>query len=343
VFDFWAGGAVTSEASNNGNEVRQTGRPGRRPGPIGRRRAAKIETFDLDIGERLDEEYVITERVSAGPITEIYGVWSSSRLCAFAAKVLRTHLRGATPEERVFAREGHVLRRLSHPNVVRVYEANRRFIVMDRLTGPSLLERISAQPRRRMPISDALKIAVQLGSALEHVHSRGLIYRDMKPSNVIFRSETPILIDFGSCIRYRPGVAVRDRLGTDPYMAPEQCLGDPLSPASDLFGLGAVLFEMISGEWPFEDRLMNVFDRTRLENRFPQVRYAPGQIRRKVPAVSPDLEAIVNRCLARDPADRFASAGEAVVALDRLLRDAERLVPSVVDIDDLDGTSGRAA
>jgi serine/threonine protein kinase len=304
------------------------------PGGAGRgfaRKAARpAEHFDLNVGERLGDDLMITKQLSPGPFTEIYQVWSASRLCFFACKVLRAHVARTSAQARHLIIERAILKRLSHPNIVRVYESDETaelpHVVLDYLPGPSLFARLAASPRRRLPIPEALKIAIYVGGALEHLHSFSYLYRDLKPANVLFREDLPVMIDFGSVYHYRPGRAARTRVGTDPYMAPEQCLGEPLSPATDVFGLGAVLYEMLTGEWPYEDQLMNVFDRTRLENRFPQIKHSPGRLRRRTPSVGPELEAVVLRCLARDPEDRFASVAELVAELGAFVK-AEEIVP----------------
>jgi serine/threonine-protein kinase len=224
-----------------------------------------------------------------------------------------------------------VLRRLAHPNVVRAYPSNERLhtphILMEYLGGMTLFGRLAVAPRRRLPVQEAVTLAIQIGGALEHLHSASYLYRDLKPANVIERDGRAVLIDFGSVYRMRAGRAPRSRVGTDPYMAPEQCLGEPLTPATDVFGLGAVLYEMLTGEWPFEDQLMNVFDRSRLENRFPQINHEPGPLRRRSSGVEPGLEAVVRKCLARKPEDRFQRVADVVVELSAFAGDSGFVLP----------------
>jgi serine/threonine-protein kinase len=293
----------------------------------------KQRTYDFSFatGATIGDDLVVTDRISAGPFTEIYQVFSESHLCPFACKVLRPSIDDESAVARSIEREKRVLKRISHPNVVRVFddsgEADCQCIVMEYLPGPSLFEMLSTAPKRRLKIDAALRIAIRIGAALEAVHSLGLVYRDLKPSNILMRDGEPVLIDLGSVYNFKPGRAPRERLGTDPYMAPEQCLGRPLSPATDVFGLGAVTYEMITGEWPFEEQLMNVFDRSRIHTRFPQVAYAPGSIRRKVASASEELEATILKCLARKPRDRYATIADAVLELNRCLEADSRVVP----------------
>ncbi len=299
-----------------------------------RKRASRQRTtyeYSFAQGAHLGSDLVVTDQVSAGPFTEIYRVWSETRMCYFACKLLRPTLAAEGEHAKALDVERRVLGRLEHPNVVRSYPSEASVelphVLMECLPGPSLVELLAASPKRRLKVDHALKVAIQVGSALEAVHGIGLVYRDLKPANIVMRERTPVLIDFGSVYRWKPGRAPRERVGTDPYMAPEQCLGEPLSPAADVFGLGAVTYEMLTGEWPYEDQLMNVFDRSRLHNRFPQIAHRPGSIRRRVAGVGPELEAVVHKCLERDPARRFATVAEAVVELNRFLERDDRIVP----------------
>jgi serine/threonine protein kinase len=248
----------------------------------------------------------------------------------FALKLLRRNVASGSAERRYLAREQAVLKRLSHPHILRVYDADRglerRHVLVDYLPGPSLLARLGAAPRRRLQVVDAVTTAMQLASAVGHLHDKGYLYRDLKPANVLEGHSGSVLIDFGSVFRYRPNRVPRERLGTDPYMAPEQCLGDALSPATDVYGLGAVLYESLTGEWPFEDQLMNVFDRTLPQNRFPQIAHDVKPLRRRVANLDRRLDETVRRCLARDPADRYQSAAE---VLNELLAFADGLAEMI--------------
>jgi len=298
--------------------------------PAGPRRAPVYE-FTFDVGDRLGSELTVIDRISAGPFTEIYRVWSRLRLCQFACKMLRPGLDDPEPHRRSLANEESVLRRVRHPNVVRVFpgdpELEHEHMLMEHLEGPSLFELLAESSRRRRKPSVALRIAVARGAALEAVHAIGFVYCDLKPANVIMRGDSPILVDFGAVYRWTPNRRPSERIGTDPYMAPEQVLREPLSPRTDVFGLGALTYEMLTGEWPFEHQLMNVFDRTKLHNRFPQIAHSPGGLRRRIQGMGAEVEEVVHRCLARDPEERYESAAEAVADLNSLLDRDDRVFP----------------
>ncbi len=285
-------------------------------------RSSRAYEFRFEVGDHLGNDLVVAERLSAGPFTEIYRVWSESRLCPLVCKVLRPGIDDAREHERSLSRERRVLERIRHPNVVRSFPRDASLesehLLIEHLSGPSLLDVLAASPRRRIKPSVAVRIAIGVGSAIEAVHRSGHLYRDLKPANILMREDLPVLVDFGSAYRWAPGRRPNDRVGTDPYMAPEQCLREALSPQTDVFGLGALAYEMLTGEWPYEDRLMNVFDRSKLSNRFPQIAYAPGSLRRRIPGMGPEIEEIVHRSLARNPADRFRSVADFVTALNAL-------------------------
>jgi serine/threonine protein kinase len=297
--------------------------------------------FSYSVGERIGENLRVLDRVSAGPFTELYRVWSERRVGVFVCKIMREGIADEELHRRAIEQEWRTLRRIEHPNVVRVFRPEEDLevphLLMEWVVGPSLLDLIGQAPRRRLKPNVAIRFAVGIGAALAAVHKIGYLYRDLKPANVLVRDGEPVLIDFGVVYRWKPGQRPRDRAGTDPYMAPEQCLGEALTPAADVFGLGAVTYEMLTGEWPFEDQLMNVFDRKKLRNRFPQIVHEALPARRRVHGLDRAVDEVVARCLARDPQRRFQSIGDAVMAFNLALDQADRVFP------DGDGDAVRAA
>jgi eukaryotic-like serine/threonine-protein kinase len=155
----------------------------------------------------------------------------------------------------------------------------------------------------------------------------------MKPANVLLRGGIPVLVDFDLAYRLQSGQKPRECIETDPYMAPEQCTKEELSPATDIYGVGAVLYEMLTGRWPFEDELIDSPEQKTLQDRYPQIRVPrPPRPSTFNAQISPGLEAVLMQCLARHPVHRFASARALAQELVRFLAGKEQLWPEALDL-----------
>ncbi len=232
-----------------------------------------------------------------------------------AVKVLADNLADDLELRRRFVREARLAARLSHPNVVGVYDAgeedDRPYIVMECVDGESLAERL----RRDGPLEPAIvtELALQACAGLEHAHRAGLIHRDVKPANLLLtRDGTLKIADFGIA---HAGEGTRltevgTVLGTAAYLSPEQAYGEPVTPASDLYSLGACLYELLAGRPPYGYETLGELLARRQAGAPPRLEGAPPRLE-GAPAV---LEAAIVRCLALEPADRPPSA--AVLAHD---------------------------
>ena len=173
-----------------------------------------------------------------------------------AVKVLAENVAGDPDLRERFVREARLAGRLSHPNVVRVYDAGeedgRPFIVMECVEGESLAETVRREGR--LDPDRVAELGVQACAGLEHAHRAGLVHRDIKPANLLVTEDGTLKVaDFG--IAHAIGgtrvTAVGTVLGTVAYLSPEQAFGEPVTPASDLYSLGACLYELIAGQPPF--------------------------------------------------------------------------------------------
>ena len=214
-----------------------------------------------------------------------------------------------------FVREARLAARLSHPNVVQVYDAgedaDRPFIVMEYVPGETL-ERVLAR-RRKLAPQEAAALATQAALGLQHAHDAGLVHRDVKPHNLLLRTDGVLkIVDFGIA-RAAESTRVTSAgtvLGTAAYLAPEQALGEEVTAAADVYALGAVLYELLSGRPPYEfASLAELAEKQRTGDIVP--------VRDLEPRVPNALEAVVMQCLARDPRFRPASARDVAERLGR--------------------------
>jgi serine/threonine-protein kinase len=220
-----------------------------------------------------------------------------------AIKLLAESLAGDSAFRSRFLREARLAARLSHPNVVSVYDAGesedgRPFIVMEYVPGTTLAE------VGRLPPDEAVGLVVQACRGLAHAHDAGLVHRDVKPQNLLLRDDGVLKVaDFGiaRAAETTALTQVGTVLGTAAYLSPEQALGEQVTPAADVYALGAVLYELLTGRTPYEfDSLADLAAKQREESITPVSELAPD--------VSPQVEDAVMRALARNPAYRPQTA-----------------------------------
>jgi eukaryotic-like serine/threonine-protein kinase len=220
---------------------------------------------------------------------------------AVALKLLAENLGGDESVRRRFVREARLAARLSHPNVVSVFDAGeddgRPYIVMEYVDGENLAELLAR--RGRVPPDEARGLALQAAQGLAHAHAAGLVHRDVKPQNLILGNDGVLKVaDFGIA-RAAETTALTQAgtvLGTAAYLSPEQALGEEVTPATDVYSLGVVLYELLSGRPPFKVETLDDLAQR------PEMEVAP--VSELAPEVPRDLEDVVMRCLARNPAYR---------------------------------------
>jgi serine/threonine-protein kinase len=257
--------------------------------------------------------YRIVEKLGEGGMAVVYKAYQESLGRYAAIKVLRAEL--ARDEEFVnrFRREALAVANLHHPNILTVYDAGAAhgvyYIVMGLIDGGSLKDLLLRGP---MDPHHAASVASQLADALDYAHRQGVIHRDVKPSNVLMTTDgRPMLTDFGiakamyeSSALTRTGVTI----GTPEYMAPEQIQGQPVDGRADIYALGIVLYEMLSGWAPFSAP-------TPVATLYKQVNESPPPIHQVNMNVPEWLEGVVNRALAKRPETRYQHASEFAEAL----------------------------
>jgi eukaryotic-like serine/threonine-protein kinase len=259
----------------------------------------------------------IVEEVASGGMAVVYRAVQDPLGRTVAIKALKT---SAAAEENVvtrFEREAKSLANLQHENIIHVYDFHRErgamFIVMEYVQGIDLYDLL--EKCGRLPYDVAAIICMQVARALDYVHYRGIVHRDIKPANImIARTGGVKVMDFGIARDTNLGdlTEAGTGIGTPAYMSPEQVLGDKLDARSDIFSLGVVLYQMVTGKKPFvEDEKKSAMHKIRLE---------PHTSARKVnPEIPRDLNTIIDRCLEKQPRDRWRSAQHMVMALEHFL------------------------
>lgn len=257
--------------------------------------------------------YRIRSRIGAGGMAVVELADDMQLERRVAIKLLRESFVGDDAIRKRFVREARSAGRLSHPNVVRVFDAGeserRPYIVMEYVPGETLAATLAH--RGRLPPAEVVELGAQACAGLQEAHDHGLIHRDVKPQNLIVRRDGTLKVaDFG-IVRGDETTRLTQHgtiLGTAAYLAPEQAAGEDVSPATDVYSLGAVLYELLTGRPPYQfDSLADLADKQRTGAIVP--------VRDLEPDVPDRLEAVVMRCLARDPAFRYTSTAELGAAL----------------------------
>src|SRR5687768_5121289 len=232
-----------------------------------------------------------------------------------ALKVLRPELAAVIGAERFLA-EIKLTANLQHPHILPLFDSGEAdgylFYVMPFVTGETLRDRMNHE--RQLPVADALRITIEVASALDYAHRQGVVHRDIKPENILLHDGSAVVADFGIALAASKASGARMTetgmsLGTPHYMSPEQAMGErEITARSDVYALGAITYEMLTGDPPFTGSTAQaIVARVVTESPRPMVPQ-----RRTIPA---HVEAAVLTALEKLPADRFTSAAEFAAAL----------------------------
>jgi serine/threonine protein kinase len=263
-------------------------------------------------GTELAGRYQVDEAIGRGGMAMVFHGHDTLLERDVAIKVLGSAAASAIGSRQEFLREARAAAALSHPNIVGVYDAGvhgaERYIVMEYVAGGSLFE--SIQQEAPLPPGQAVRLTAELADALDYGHRRGLVHCDVKPQNVLLDDAgRPKLVDFGISRSIAATGALTDTVtGTAGYIAPEQLLGERLDGRADIYSLGCLVYEMLSGELPFEASNLAALATQRLVR-------PPIPLRERNPDLSPSLSAAVMRALEREREQRYGTATEFARAL----------------------------
>src|SRR5512132_3841349 len=279
-------------------------------------------------GSRLGP-YEIVSALGAGGMGEVYKARDTRLERTVAVKVLPSHL-SASPESRQrFEREARTISQLSHPHICALHDVGREgeteYLVMELLEGETLADRLLRGP---LPLEQTLRYGIEIADALDRAHRSGIVHRDLKPGNVMLTKSGVKLLDFGlaklrvagatatSGLTSLPTVTPESQpltsrgtiLGTFQYMAPEQLEGSEADARSDIFALGAVLYEMATGQKAFQGKSQASLIGSILKDE-------PPAVSSLAPMTPPALDRVIKTCLAKDAENRFQTAHDVKLQL----------------------------
>ncbi|HEX6387676.1 MAG TPA: protein kinase [Anaerolineae bacterium] len=267
----------------------------------------------LDQKITLNGRYELLERVGSGGMAAVYKAQDRALGRIVAVKMLHENLTSDQDFLRRFQHEAYAAANLAHPNIVTIHDIgrddHRHYIVMEYVEGKTLKEIIREryQNDQPIPISQALDLAIQICAGIGYAHRANLVHCDVKPQNVIVtRDERVKVADFGiaRAVSQATGLHQESQIwGTPHYFSPEQAAGEAATPASDVYAIGIILFELLCGRLPFEAESQTAMALKHIQS-------PPPLITEFNPTVPVQLERIINKILSKEPAGRYRTAGQ---------------------------------
>ena len=269
------------------------------------------------IGTLLNDRFRLEEKIGSGGMSTVYRAFDPTLERWVAIKLMHRDISEDPDQLERFRREARTVARLSHPHVVTVIDfgedGGTPYIVLEYVEGETLKERIRRMGR--LPVAEAVAYAIEIGRALSAAHAERLVHRDVKPQNVLIDMEgRGKVTDFGIARSLEAhGLTATGRvLGTTDYVSPEQALGQEVTEQSDVYSLGIVLYEMLTGEVPFKAESQVAVAMKHVKEPVPDVQ-------RRRPEVSASLAAVVERATAKETENRYATVEEMVHELEQVL------------------------
>lgn len=267
----------------------------------------------LVIGQLLGNRYRILELIGEGGMALVYKAECVLLQRTVAVKILRPQYSSDKEFVTRFRREAQAAASLSHPNVVNIYDVGQdggvHYIVMELIEGDNLKSLIRKEAP--LPVNRALHIALQICEALRHAHDHNIIHRDIKPHNILLTADGRVKVtDFGIARAISAGGFTQTGvvMGSVQYFSPEQAKGQPVGPQSDLYALGCVLYEMLTGEVPFTGE-------SPIAIALKHIQEKPVSVKKLRPGLPPGAVRVIEKALAKDPEERYPSAWSMIIDL----------------------------
>ena len=269
--------------------------------------------MDRYLGQMLDNRYEILEVIGSGGMAVVYKALCHRLNRNVAVKVLKDEYACDSDFREHFKAESQAVAMLSHPNIVSVYDFSRdsdcQYIVMELLEGITLKQYM--QKKGALSWKEALHFATQIARALSHAHSKGIVHRDIKPQNIMVVKDGNIKVaDFGIAhLQSESGADIPETMGSIHYVSPEQVHGGPVDARTDIYSLGVVMYEMLTGRLPYEGDTVEAI----AVQHISQMLTLPGDIKSDIPL---QLEDITLKAMAADISERYQSADELLTDLE---------------------------
>lgn len=292
------------------------------------------------IGKHLLDQFRVDEFIASGGMGSVYKVWDLKRNVPLAMKVLHTDLAEDPSMFKRFQREARALQKLSHPNIVPFYGLYQTldfsFLVEKYIQGPNLNQILKLYRGTSLPLEEVLIYFKALSAALGYSHAFGVVHCDVKPGNVMIDVGGNIyLADFGIARHAESTTTTFGMAGTPAYMAPEQIRGESVTAMTDIYALGVMLFEMVTGQRPFrgnEAETEELGSTMGERIRYAHLNLSPPDPCELNPALPPQISRIIAKAMAKDPRNRYQSTHELFVSICEALSVLPDQVPARVSL-----------